>query len=152
MNCSRYDWSTGCLHIGHTAGRGFASKFGRSSDVIRGTSWLEPGVESSSEDSGEETVVAASKDVGGADETRGPDGRRSNCLSEMPSLFVTVLRASFNSSDFNASASASIEGFIVGADHVVARGGFISWCTMGIALNFGTFLGDGRGGNFLGDG
>ena len=117
-----------------------------------GTSWLEPGVESSSEDSGEETVVAASKDVVGADESRGPDGRRSDCLSEIPSLFVTVLRASCSSCDFTASALASIEGFIVGADHVVARGGCFSLCTIGIALNFGTFLGDGRGGNFLGDG
>ena len=113
---------------------------------------MEPGVEPSSEDSGEETVVAASKDVVGADESRGPDGRRSDCLSEMPSLFVTVLRASCNSNDFNASASASIEGFTVGADRVVARAGFISWWIMGIALNFGTFLGDARGGNFLGDG
>lgn len=104
-------------------------------------SWLEPRVESSREESGEDTVVAASRDVGGTDESRVTDGG-----SDMPSLSVAVLKAFCNLDDLNALASITTVGLLAGAEDLVARGGSTSSHITGPALNFGGSLGDGRGG------
>ena len=108
VNASRYDRSTSCLHIGHTAGRSSAAKTGISSDVMTGTpSGLGQTIELSREESGEEIVVALSRDVEGADISRVGDGGSLVCISDMPSLSVVILKAFCNLDDLNALSSVS---------------------------------------------
>ena len=61
--------------------------------MIAAPSWLEPRVETSREESGEDTVEAASRSVGGADESRVANGGRLVCPFAMLSLFVAVFKA-----------------------------------------------------------
>ena len=107
---------------------------------------LEPRVESSREESGEDAEVAASKDVGGAEESCGADGGRLICMFDTPSLSITVSKAILLLIDLKALASVSTGGFSAGAEDLVARGASTSSQIDGMALNSGTFLGDGRGG------
>ena len=108
---------------------------------------LEPRIESSREESGEDTVLAASRDVGGADESSGADDGRLICMLDIPSLSVAVSTAVRKLNNLNVLGSVSTGGFLVtGAKDLVARGVSTSSQIKGLALNSGTFLGAGCGG------
>ena len=113
--------------------------------MIGTTSWPEPTVESSREESGEDTVVAASRLVGGADESHVADNWRLICMFDIPSLSAAVLKAFWNLDDCNALSSVGVEGFLASAEDLVARE--MSSHTAGMSLYFSAFLGDGRGGS-----
>ena len=74
--------------------------------MITGTSsGLGQRIELSREESGEETVVAVSRDVEGADISRAGDGGSSVCISDTPSLSLAIVKAFCNSNDLNALSS-----------------------------------------------
>lgn len=115
--------------------------------MIKGApSWLEPRAESSREESGEDIIEAASKDVGGADESCVLDDGRPISMLDIPSLSVAVSRAFCKLDDLNALASVVTRGFLAGAGALVARRGSLSSPVMGLILDLGPFVGDGRGG------
>ena len=143
---SRYIFSTGCLHIGHKSGREALVVMMISSDLMGTTSWLKSRTESSREDRGEETVVGASRDVGGAVESRTVDGGTLICILDKPSLSVAVLRAFWKLDEINALFSVSTGDCFADAEDLVDRVGSNSSGLMGVALDFVTFLGDGRRG------
>ena len=68
-------------------------------------------------------------------------------MSEIPSLSVTVLKVSCNTDGFNVFASATRNGFLAGAEALVARGAAISLHMSGIDLYLEPFLGDNRSGS-----
>lgn len=107
---------------------------------------LEPRIESPREESGEDAEVAASKDVGGAEESCGADCERLICMFDMPSLSVAVSNAIRKLIELKALASVTTGGFSAGAEDLVARGASTSSQINGLALNSGTLLGDGCGG------
>lgn len=74
--------------------------------MITGTSsGLGQRIELSREESGEETVVAVSRDVEGADISRAGDGGSLVCVSDTPSLSPAIVKASCNLNDLNALSS-----------------------------------------------
>ena len=92
-------------------------------------------------------MLAASRDVGGADESSGADDGRLICMFDIPSLSVAVSTAVRKLNNLNVLGSVSTGGFLAaGAKDLVALGASTSSQINGLALNSGTFLGDGRGG------
>lgn len=92
-------------------------------------------------------MLAASRDVGGADESSGADGGRSIGMFDIPSLSVAVSTAVRKLNNLNVLGSVGTGGFLpAGAKNLVACGESTSSQINGLALNSGIFLGDGRGG------
>ena len=103
-------------------------------------------IELSREESGEETVVAVSRDVEGADISRVGDGGSLVCISVTPSLSVAIVKAFCNLDDLNALSSVCTSDLLAGAENLVGSRGSTVLDIIELALNLGTFFGEGRGG------